>query len=134
MHSTNYRRTLITVASDTRAQKGTEPPHGKGSIAERQYVLLHNREYQLTSDELIFTVYADRQGIPAQERGRALKEYYAQGRACLRSSPLAKSYGWGFHFDDDGLLALVPVDSQRYAELIEDDSVTKLPAMRSKRA
>ncbi|MDO5618218.1 DUF6157 family protein [Kocuria sp.] len=134
MHSTDYRNTLITVADDTKATAGTEPPRGKGSVAQRQYDLLHDRDYQLTSDQLIFTVYADRQGIPQEDRPSAREEFFQQGRACLRSSPLAKTYGWGFHFDDDGLLALVSADSERYVELLADESVTKLPAMRTKRA
>lgn len=134
MHSTNYLNTLITAADDTRATRGTEPPRGKGSIAQRQFDLLHNRDYQLTSDKLIFTIHADRQGIPAEDREAAQKEFFTQGRACLRSSPLAKTYGWGFHFDDDGLVALVGMDSQRYLELLADQDTTKLPAMRTKKA
>lgn len=133
MHSTDYRNTLITAAEDSKAITGTEPPRGKGSIAERQYDLLHDRDYQLTSDKLIFTVHADRQAIPAQDRPAAQREYFQQGRACLRSSPLAKTYGWGFHFDDDGLVALVGMDTDRYVELLADENVTKLPAMRTKR-
>lgn len=134
MHSTNYRNTLITVAPDTRALMGTEPPRGKGTIAQRQFDLLHGRDYQMTSDKLIFTVHADRREIPAESRPQAQKDYYSQGRACLRSSPLAKTYGWGFHFDDDGLVALLSVDSERYAELLTDENVTKLQAMRSRKA
>lgn len=133
MHSTNYRNTLITAADDTRATQGTEPPRGKGSIAQRQFELLHDRDYQMTSDQLIFTVHADRQGIPEQERAAAETEFFNQGRACLRSSPLAKTYGWGFHFDDDGLVALVGMDSERYVELLADSETTKLPAMRTKK-
>lgn len=134
MHSTNYLNTLITAADDTRATRGTEPPRRKGSIAQRQFDLLHNRDYQMTSDKLIFTIHADRQGIPAEDRTKAQTEFFNQGRACLRSSPLAKTYGWGFHFDDDGLVALVGMDSERYLELLADQDTTKLPAMRTKKA
>lgn len=134
MHTTNYRNTLITVAPDTRAVVGTEPPRGKGTVADRQFDLLHDRDHQITSDDVIFTVHADRHGIPEDHRPDAREEFYSQGRACLRSSPLAKTYGWGFHFDDDGLVALVSMDSERYTDLVADDSVTKVSAMRSRRA
>lgn len=134
MHSTNYCNTLITAAEDTRATQATEPPRGKGSIAQRQFELLHDRDYQMTSDQLIFTIHAERQGIPSDDRAAAQAEFFDQGRACLRSSPLAKTYGWGFHFDDDGLVALVGMDSERYLELLADQKTTKLAAMRTKRA
>ncbi|WP_409484319.1 DUF6157 family protein [Arsenicicoccus dermatophilus] len=51
----------------------------------------------------------------------------------LRTSPLAKTYGWGIHSDGQGRVALVPLGSARYAELLADGSVTKVAAMRSAR-
>ena len=102
-------------------------------MAERQFALLHGHDYELTSDDVLFTVSADRSGVPDGERHAAREAFFSTGQPCLRTSPLAKTYGWGFHFDADSRVALVAVDSPRYAELVEDDAVTKHPAMKSRR-
>ncbi|WP_262888194.1 DUF6157 family protein [Chryseobacterium gallinarum] len=54
-------------------------------------------------------------------------------RACLRSSPLAKRYGFGFHHNSEGKVALFPVESKEYQQFLNDNSVKKTKAMRSKR-
>jgi hypothetical protein len=60
--------------------------------------------------------------------------FFAQPRACMRSSPLAKTYGWGLHFNAEGKVALVPVESTDYKRLVDDRSVKQTRAMRGKRA
>lgn len=127
-HTTNTRNTLVTVAPDTRAVAAAAPPTGRGTVAERQYAMLHGHDYELTSDDVTYAVHRDRGGDGDREA------FFAVGRGCMRTSPLAKSYGWGIHSDDAGRLALVAVDSPRYAQLMADDAVTKTPAMRSSRA
>lgn len=132
MHTTNYANTLITVAPDTRATAGTPPPSGKGTVAERQFALLFGSDYVLTSDDVIFAVHCERSGIPAQDRGSERDRFFARGRPCLRTSPLPKAHGWGIHADADGKVALIPMESPRYAELLADGSTAKRPAMRSR--
>lgn len=51
----------------------------------------------------------------------------------MRTSPLAKTYGWGIHFDDEAKVALVPMGSTQYDALRNDPEVTKTQAMRSSR-
>lgn len=131
-HTTNYSDTLITVAPDTRATEAT-PPTGEGTIAVRQYALLDGHDYERTSDDVIFTVHADRADIPEAERAEARRQFFSKGQPCLRTSPLTKTYGWGVHADADGRVALVAMESDRYAELIDDTSVCKIPAMKSRR-
>lgn len=133
MHSTNYADTLITVAPDSRAEAAKAPPQGRGTVAERQFTLLDGHDYELTSDDLIFTVHCDRQGIPPDERPAARDAFFSTGRPCLRTSPLAKTYGWGIHADAHGRIALVPRESDRYQALLADDDTTKRPAMKSSR-
>lgn len=133
MHTTNYQNTLIIVAPDTRAVTATQPPVGKGTVAERQFEMLDGHDYELTSDDVIFGVFADRTDIAAGDRVAARELYFSQGRGCLRTSPLTKTYGWGVHSDAESRVALVPVDSARYRELLDDPATTKQPAMRSKR-
>lgn len=132
-HTTDYADTLITVAPDTRTAGATPPPAGRGTVAERQFALLDGHDYELTSDDVIFTVHADRGGIPETGRAAARAAFFAVGRPCLRTSPLAKTYGWGIHADAHGRVALVPMGSARYQALLADDAVTKVPAVRSRR-
>ncbi|WP_257154275.1 DUF6157 family protein [Actinomyces bowdenii] len=47
---------------------------------------------------------------------------------------MAERYGWGFHPDSQGGVALVPLGSTRYRELSEDSSLTHLGPMHSCRA
>ncbi len=133
MHTTNYANTLITVAPDTKAVAATVPPTGKASIAELQFVMMHGHDYELTSDDVIFGVFADRKGVATEERAAARDQLFSKGQACLRTSPLAKSYGWGIHSDADGRVALVPMGSSKYDALMNDDATVKRAAMRASR-
>ncbi len=133
MHTTNYTNTLITVSPDTNAVAATVPPRGKASIAEMQFVLLHGHDHELTSDDVIFTVFADRKGVVAADRDRARNQFFAKGQPCLRTSPLAKTYGWGIHADEAGRVALIPMGSSAYEALVNDEGIIKAPAMKSSR-
>ena len=133
MHTTNYVDTLITVSPDTKAVAATPPPTGKGSVAELQFAMLHDHDYELTSDDVVFGVFADRKGITAADRRSARDQFFAKGQPCLRTSPLAKSYGWGIHSDAEGRVALVPLGSSRYDALVNDDVTAKRAAMKTSR-
>jgi hypothetical protein len=136
MHSTNYFNTLIEIAEDSTTPYGQVPPSkaGKRSIVNLQYELLADRPYQLTSDDLLFAVFAARNNLPEAESAEQRKRFFSKGQACLRSSPLTKRYGWGIHSDAEGKLALYGVDSAAYQRLVADETVAKTKAMRSKRA
>jgi hypothetical protein len=129
----NYFDTLIAIAPDSPVQESVVPPRNdaKPTIAAEQYRLLADRPYQLTSEDVIFTVHADRRGIPEDERPAAHEAYFATPRACLRTSPLAKKFGWGLHSDAHGRLALVPAGSERYRALLDDPGTKVVRAMRS---
>lgn len=135
MGSTNYFETFIQVAEDCPVGDATEPPVTKTpTIARLQYELISRRPHELTSDDVLFEVYATRKGIPAGDRLAAREEFFSQAQACLRASPLGKRYGWGIHHDAEGRIALVPLGSDEYRNLAADESVKQLKAMRSKRA
>ncbi len=53
--------------------------------------------------------------------------------ACFRASPLVKNYGWGIHYNDQGKIAIYDVKSEIYNQLLNQDKITKLKGMRSKR-
>ena len=137
----NYIDTFIAVAADTRATAGRPPPARAGkppTMAQLQFELVAPRPYQLTQEQVLIDVHLLREGVPsallAQERARRWDEFFSRSMACLRTSPLAKSYGWGLHFNSVGLLALVPVESPIYRSLAADRRLTQTRAMSSKRA
>ncbi|MBI3525287.1 MAG: hypothetical protein HY066_12365 [Betaproteobacteria bacterium] len=136
----NYVNTFIAVAPDTSAKAGAVPP-GRGdekSIAQLEYELISGKPYLLTQEEVQFSVHVKRQGIPAAEikarRAKLWSELFSKPMACMRASPLPKSYGWGLHFDAKGKVALVAMESPEYRRLLKNPTIRQLSAMRSKRA
>lgn len=134
-HTTNYFNTLITVAEDSKAIKGTIPPEkeNKKTIANYQFEILQKNASQKTSDELLFEIFAIRNDIPIFELEEAKKVFFSKGQACLRTSPLAKTYGWGIYFNPEGKIQLVDCASPEYENLIHNAEIKKIPAMKSKR-
>lgn len=139
MHTTNYVDTFITVAPDTSATAGTPPPEAaKPTVAALQFAMIAGSPYDHTSDDVIFTVHADRRGIPDEDRGAAREEFFSKGQPCLRASDLGKRYGWGVHSDAEGRVALYGMETPEYAALAAGTApgggeVTVKQAMRSKR-
>jgi hypothetical protein len=134
--TTNYFNTLIEVAEDCPRASGEVPPvrGERKSVANLQFELLAEHPYELTSDDVIFAVYATRKGIAEPDRKEAREHFFAKGQPCLRASPLTKRYGWGVHSNEAGRIALVGVGTEEYARLVADASVTKIKAMRSRKA
>lgn len=134
MHTTNYYNTFIEIAEDCPIASAEVPPQ-KGeekTIANLQFELLIENPYQYTSDEIIFKGYAHKNKLSSnldQER----EIFFSKGQACLRASPLPKRYGWGIHHDENGKVAAFPAESTEYQTFMQDSSVKKVKAMRSKR-
>lgn len=135
MHSTNYANTFISIADDSTATRGVPPPEREDnpSVASRTWRLIAERPYELTSDDVIFTVWAERQGIPEGDRDAARAEFFAKGRPCLRASDLGKKYGWGIHHDREGRVAVYGRETEAYGAFTEGGDLTVLKAMRSSR-
>ena len=136
MHSTNYFNTLIEVAEDCPATEGEMPPvkGDKKSVANWQFDLLYEQPYEFTSDDILFTVFAERKEIAKRDRKEERENYFSKGQPCFRASPLPKRYGWGVHSNADGKIAILAMESAEYKKLQKDKSVKKTKAMRSKRA
>lgn len=132
--TTNYFNTLITIADDSPTGHSAVPDLSRESVAAQQFRWISERPYELTSDDVIFARVAEKAAIAEADRQAAQADYFRTGRACLRTSPLAKTYGWGIHHDAEGKMALLAVESEEYAKLLADDDVVKVKAMRSKRA
>lgn len=135
LHTTNYYNTFMEISDDCPVREGQKPPEkeGRKTIANYQFELIWKSPYRYTSDDIIFTVHAIRSDIPEIDWPQARKIFFSKGQACLRTSPLAKRYGWGIHHDANGRVALYAADSDAYQAFLEDSSVPKKKAMRSKR-
>ncbi len=134
-----YVDTFIAVADDCTADIADVPPaeyRGKPTIAAQEFAMLNGHDFEFTMSEVLSQIWVDRKGGPdmADDEREALRaEYFSEGRACFRASPLAKRYGWGFVFDADGKVAIVASDSADYERYSADGELTQLAAMRSSR-
>lgn len=135
MHSTNYFNTLIEIAEDCPTDEGVMPPlkGEKKSVANLQFEMLYEHPYQHTSDDVLFAVFATRKGFDQGNWAAQREQYFSKGQPCFRASPLTKRYGWGVHSDKEGKIAIYGADTPEYSRLVEDDSVQKVKAMRTKR-
>lgn len=134
MHSTNYFNTFIQIAEDCPVAAAEIPPL-KGdnkSVAHLQLEMILEHPYHYTSDDVIFSAYALKNGIDSGLKA-AREAFFSKGQACLRASPLTKRYGWGIHHDAGGKIAAYPAGSEEYQRLLEDSTVKKVRAMRSRR-
>lgn len=135
MHSTNYFNTFIEIAEDCTATAGEMPPvkGEKLSAANIQFDMLYDHPYEHTSDDVLFAAVALRKGYPerAWDEERAL--YFSKGQPCFRASPLTKRYGWGVHSDGEGRIAIYGAETKEYQEFVNDPTLKKVKAMRSKR-
>ncbi|HEY0977600.1 MAG TPA: DUF6157 family protein [Flavobacteriales bacterium] len=134
-HTTNYTDTFIAVSEDCPVDQA-EVPASKASpsVAEMQFKLLHDHPYRFTSDDLLFAVHAERNGIPESERKEARALFFSKGQACMRASPLTKRYGFGIHNDAQGRIALVPLGTKEYDRFSRDKQLKQVRGMRSKRS
>jgi len=135
MHSTNYYNAFIEIAEDSSADSGIVPPERKAgkTVANLEYDIISANPYKYTSDDVKFEVHLIRKKISRSAAVKAQEDYFSKGQPCFRASPLTKSYGWGVHSNSDGKIALFSVDSNEYKEFLENKSVEKFKAMRSKR-
>lgn len=96
--------------------------------------MLNTNPYKYTSDDILFSVFATRKDYVKNEWDERRLEYFSKGQPCFRASPLTKRYGFGIHGDENGKIAMYGAETDEYRKLLEDDTVKKVRAMRSKRA
>lgn len=132
--TTNYYDTFISVAEDCPVTESEIPvaKNGKPTVASTQYDSISNKPYKYTSDDVIFDIYSEQNGVENNQVER--EKYFSKGQPCFRSSPLGKRYGWGVHSNSEGKIAIYPIESTEYEKLSKDPDVKQLKAMRSKRA
>jgi hypothetical protein len=131
---------FIEIAPDSPTQISIVPQDkgDKRSIATIEYELLSGKPYAYTLAELKFATHVQHKQIPAEDlqvhRQQFWDDFFAKPYACMRASPLTKKYGWGAHYDFQGKIAIYPVESKAYQRMLNDASIKKFSAMRSKRA
>lgn len=134
-HTTNYTTTLIEIAEDSPVLASVIPvvKNDKKTIANFQYEKLTKHPLKYTSDELLFEIFAERNDISPSELEEARQAFFSKGQPCLRTSPLAKKNGFGIFHNQDSKVKLIPAESEEYQQLLKDDSVKKVKAMRYKK-
>lgn len=135
IHTTNYKNTFIEVAEDCLAVMG-EIPKTKGNaktVAAIQFEIISKNPYKFTSDEVLFQVFADRKDLTKSEYAAGREQFFSKGQACLRASPLTKSYGWGIHNDEKGKIALYGMETPEYQNFSGDKNLKVVKAMRISR-
>lgn len=133
IHTTNYQNTLIEVAEDYKLKESKLPNLNaeKKTIAAIQFELVWDYPYQFTSDDVLFQTYAIKNELSKSELSAARKEFFSKGQACMRCSPLTKTHGFGVHANEEGKIALYPMESSEYKKLLKDAKVQKVKAMRT---
>jgi hypothetical protein len=133
IHSTNYTNTFIQIADDSPTEVGEKPPIKEDSktVANMQFEMIHKHPYKYTSDEVLFSIFAERNDIAKSELANAKALFFSKGQACLRASPLTKRYGWGLHHDSEGKIALFGSETKEYKKLSTDKNIKVVKAMKS---
>ncbi len=133
IHSTNYINTFIAVADDCPAGTAEIPPI-KGdtrTAANVQFEMISKNPYKYTSDDVLFHVFAEKNGLAPSKISSAREQFFSKGQPCFRASPLTKRYGWGVHSDAEGKIALYGRDTKEYEDFLLDGAVKMLKAMKS---
>lgn len=132
-HSTNYYNTFIEIAEDCPVDFGEAPmsKKDKKTAAEMQYDMIARHPYRFTSDEVVFSIFAEKHELLPSEYEEARNDFFSKGQPCLRASPLGKRYGFGIHYDPEGKMALYGAESEEYKRFMTDPAVKKLKAMRT---
>jgi hypothetical protein len=134
--TTNSYNTFIEIAEDCPTAKAQIPQFkgGRKTKPVLEYEMIASHPYKYTQDDVVFGVYAITHDIPASQQPQEREKFFSIGQPCMRSSALAKRYGWGIHNDAKGKIALVAVESPEYQQFVNDPNVKKVKALRSKRA
>lgn len=138
----SYKNTFILVSPDCPVAEGVVPVSDKERkpIHVIQYELLAGHPYKYDYEELLFETHIRHKQISEdelRERGQEIRsELFAKKHACLRASALPKKYGWGIHYNEEGKIAVYPVESSEYIKFAAsgESSVQLLYGMRSRKA
>lgn len=137
----SYTNTFIEVSADCPVSR-SETPATRGDRPPQhviQYELLTQAPYRYNHEELTFEVYVRHKGIPPAEvaarRPELWDALFQKGHPCMRASALTKRYGWGAHYNEQGKIAIYPLESAEYQQFASGAEGAKvIKAMRNKKA
>ena len=138
-HKIGYTNTFIQVAADCPVDKGEIPVAKKQTKPAHvfQFELLTQKPYTYDHEELTYQVHVLQKEIPEsvlEVEGEKIREaLFSKGHPCMRASSLTKRYGWGAHYNEEGKIAIFPLESEAYERLSTTEEIKNLPAMKSKR-
>ncbi len=112
----------------------TALPRGKKPVHLIQLELLRAAPYHFDHETLVLESELLREPSTGETRREILTRLRSRPLPCLRTSPLAKRYGWGFHFDAVGKVAAYAAGSEIYAKLAASSGLQQIAAVRSKLA
>ena len=132
-HTTNYTSTFIAVADDCPTTNTEIPPLklDAKTVANLQFEMVSKNPYKFTSDDILFQVFADRNGLAAIEYKAARIQFFSKGQPCFRASSLTKRYGWGVHYNNESKMAIYGVESVEYENFLKDNTLKQVKAMKS---
>jgi hypothetical protein len=134
----NYYDTLIAVADDCPVAHSEVPEEkpGKKTVANIHYEMLADKPFTVRQEDVLFETWFRRQPdqtTDPREIAKLREEFFARPKPCLRTSPLAKRFGWGFLFDPEGRVKLCSMESDEYRSVLESGEVKVLKAMASRK-
>jgi len=137
---TTIVNTFVRVAQDCPTERGLVPvSKGPGkTLHELQFDLLTEHPYTYDLDELIVETHIRHKlasdAVDEAKRAAVRAELLAKSHPCMRASMLPKKFGWGVHYDENGRIAIYPMESEQYAQLSERPDLKQEYAMRNKKA
>lgn len=119
----HWTNTFIQVAPDCPATSGVVPVAKRAEKPAHliQYELLAEYPYRFTFEDLLFEVYIRHKGLSGlaeDELALVREELLGKNHPCLRASMLPKKFGWGFHYNDRGTIALYGMETEKYGSLL----------------
>ncbi|MBF9252506.1 hypothetical protein I2I11_04300 [Pontibacter sp. 172403-2] len=135
----SYINTLIRVSDDCPVQVSEIPvaKNNKKPAHLIQYELLTSNPYRFGHEELIYEVFVRQKEIPAAvletDAAKIKDELFSKGHPCMRASALVKKYGFGAHYNEEGKIAIYPVESKAYQSFMEDKDIKVIAGMRTKK-
>jgi len=133
----SYKNAFITISDDSDVHNAIVPlpKNHKPTIASIEYDLISKNPYKYTQEDVQFYTYLIKNNIEFQQDkiGELRDDFFKKPKACFRASPLVKKFGWGIHYDDEGKIALYPVNSEDYSSFLQSDTIKIIKGMRSKR-
>ncbi len=132
----SYVNTFICISEDCPVETGVVPQSNRQPkpIHLLQYELITQSPYTYTHEELLLEVNRRRDAVADDELEAYRIRLFEKKHPCLRASMLAKKYGWGIHYNEQGQIAIYAAGTAEYTAWLEDSGTTVVRAMRNSRA